>query len=64
MQHLFAYNAIQWVYMQETLEEGCRNIDADVASFADVGIKDRSMVWNTDLIEVRLRVCFILCHVA
>lgn len=38
---------------QETLEEGCRNVDANVASFADVGIKDRSMVWNTDLIEVR-----------
>ena len=37
---------------QETLEEGCKNVDEVVESFADVGIKDRSMVWNTDLIEV------------
>lgn len=26
-------------------------MDEVVASYADVGIQDRSMVWNTDLIE-------------
>ena len=36
---------------QETLENGCKDIDDCVASFEDVGIQDRSMVWNTDLCE-------------
>ncbi|CAL5228603.1 g11764 [Coccomyxa viridis] len=36
---------------QETLEEGCKKIDDIVESFGDVGLKDRSMVWNTDLVE-------------
>ena len=34
------------------MEEGCKNVEEVVSSFADVGIKDRSMVWNSDLIEV------------
>lgn len=37
--------------MQETLEEGCTKIDEIVGNFGDVGLADRSMVWNTDLIE-------------
>jgi succinate dehydrogenase (ubiquinone) flavoprotein subunit len=36
---------------QSTLEEGCSKIDACVASFADVRVTDRALVWNTDLIE-------------
>ena len=36
---------------QETLEEGCKKIDSIVESFGDVGLQDRSMVWNTDLME-------------
>jgi succinate dehydrogenase (ubiquinone) flavoprotein subunit len=36
---------------QETLEAGCKKIDDIVASQADVGLTDRSMVWNTDLME-------------
>ena len=39
--------------LQETLEEGCKKIDEIVESFGDVGLRDRSMVWNTDLVEVR-----------
>lgn len=35
----------------ESLADGCKHVDEVVESFADVGIKDRSMVWNTDLIE-------------
>ena len=38
--------------VQETLEEGCKKIDDIVESFDDVGLRDRSMVWNTDLVEV------------
>ena len=38
--------------LQETLEEGCKKIDDIVESFGDVGLRDRSMVWNTDLVEV------------
>jgi len=36
---------------QETLEEGCKLIDETVDSFANVKITDRSLTWNTDLIE-------------
>ncbi|KXZ48381.1 hypothetical protein GPECTOR_28g788 [Gonium pectorale] len=36
---------------QETLEEGCKLIDETRASFQDVKVSDRSLVWNTDLIE-------------
>jgi succinate dehydrogenase / fumarate reductase flavoprotein subunit len=35
----------------ETLNEGKRKLGAVFASFADVQVTDRSMVWNTDLIE-------------
>lgn len=40
------------VSLQETLEEGCKKIDDIVQSLDNVGLKDRSMVWNTDLVEV------------
>uniref|UniRef100_A0A7S4KAF0 Succinate dehydrogenase [ubiquinone] flavoprotein subunit, mitochondrial n=1 Tax=Odontella aurita TaxID=265563 RepID=A0A7S4KAF0_9STRA len=35
----------------ELLEEGAGKIDEVVQSFADVGVTDRSLVWNTDLVE-------------
>ncbi len=35
----------------ESLEEGCRKIDAIFARRGDVNITDRSMVFNTDLVE-------------
>ena len=38
--------------VQETLEAGCKNVDDVVASLKHVSLKDRSMVWNTDLCEV------------
>ena len=36
---------------QETLAEGNGLIDDCVESFKDIGLKDRGMVWNTDLVE-------------
>ncbi|KAL0343300.1 UNVERIFIED_CONTAM: Succinate dehydrogenase [ubiquinone] flavoprotein subunit, mitochondrial [Sesamum angustifolium] len=36
---------------QETLEEGCQLIDKAWDSFHDVKLKDRSLIWNSDLIE-------------
>eukprot|EP00775_Hariotina_reticulata_P006822 gene6822-7039_t len=36
---------------QSSLEEGCEKIDETVASFADVKVSDRGLVWNTDLME-------------
>ncbi len=33
------------------LAEGITKIDAVYASMSDIGIKDRSLVWNTDLLE-------------
>ncbi|MBI4184240.1 MAG: succinate dehydrogenase flavoprotein subunit [Proteobacteria bacterium] len=35
----------------EVLEEGCRKIDAVFASLSDLRVNDRSLVWNTDLVE-------------
>ncbi|MBT8108753.1 MAG: succinate dehydrogenase flavoprotein subunit [Gammaproteobacteria bacterium] len=35
----------------EVLDEGVELLRKTYASFADVGIKDRSLVWNTDLVE-------------
>ncbi len=36
---------------QETLAEGKTLIDETVQSFRDVKVSDRSLIWNTDLIE-------------
>lgn len=36
---------------QESLDEGVSNLQAIYKSYKDVGIKDRSMIWNSDLIE-------------
>ncbi len=35
----------------ETLEQGRRRIDDIAASIRDLAISDRSMIWNTDLVE-------------
>jgi succinate dehydrogenase / fumarate reductase flavoprotein subunit len=35
----------------ESLDEGVQKLEKVVASFADVGVSDRSLIWNTDLIE-------------
>jgi succinate dehydrogenase / fumarate reductase flavoprotein subunit len=35
----------------ETLEEGCRLIVACFAGRADIGVSDRSLIFNTDLVE-------------
>jgi succinate dehydrogenase / fumarate reductase flavoprotein subunit len=35
----------------DTLKEGCKKITAAFDAFADVRVTDRSMVWNSDLIE-------------
>ncbi|EMD34419.1 hypothetical protein CERSUDRAFT_117293 [Gelatoporia subvermispora B] len=36
---------------QETLDEGVKKLRSIYKSFDDVGIKDRSMIWNSDLVE-------------
>jgi succinate dehydrogenase / fumarate reductase flavoprotein subunit len=36
---------------EQTLEEGKGKIDAIYARLADVDVKDRSLIWNTDLVE-------------
>ncbi len=35
----------------ESLKEGCEKISKVYESFKDVGVSDRSLVWNSDLIE-------------
>jgi succinate dehydrogenase / fumarate reductase flavoprotein subunit len=36
---------------QESLQEGVDELEKVFASFADVGVSDRGLVWNTDLVE-------------
>jgi succinate dehydrogenase / fumarate reductase flavoprotein subunit len=35
----------------ETLQAGCRKIDEVYAGFEDVRVTDRSLIWNSDLVE-------------
>ena len=50
LQNLMQTNAA--VYRtQESLAEGCMQVDAAVDAFKDVRVSDKSMIWNTDLIE-------------
>jgi succinate dehydrogenase / fumarate reductase flavoprotein subunit len=35
----------------ESLEEGIEKLEQVFASFSDVGVSDRSLIWNTDLVE-------------
>jgi succinate dehydrogenase / fumarate reductase flavoprotein subunit len=36
---------------QEVLEEGCKKLDEIWDSLADIQLSDRSMIWNSDLVE-------------
>ncbi len=36
---------------EKVLTEGCEIIDKVAASLADIGLGDRSMIWNSDLVE-------------
>jgi succinate dehydrogenase / fumarate reductase flavoprotein subunit len=36
---------------QASLDEGKAKIDAVYARLADIGVSDRSLIWNTDLVE-------------
>ncbi|MCG5530908.1 succinate dehydrogenase flavoprotein subunit [Halorhodospira halochloris] len=35
----------------EVLDEGCKRMDKVLKSFEDVAVRDRSLIWNSDLIE-------------
>lgn len=37
--------------IQDLLEEGCHKIDKIATTYKDIGIKDRGLVWNSDLVE-------------
>ena len=50
MQHTMQENAAVF-RIQELLEKGCRKIDQVWASMADIRISDRSLIWNSDLVE-------------
>jgi succinate dehydrogenase / fumarate reductase flavoprotein subunit len=36
---------------QESLESGCRRLDAIWKELPDIKVTDRSMIWNSDLVE-------------
>ncbi|HSS82383.1 MAG TPA: succinate dehydrogenase flavoprotein subunit, partial [Reyranella sp.] len=35
----------------KTLDEGCQNLETVIAGRPDIRVKDRSMIWNSDLME-------------
>lgn len=37
--------------IQDLLEEGCQKMDKICTLYKDIGIKDRGLIWNSDLIE-------------
>ena len=36
---------------QQSLDEGCEKLDKVIAGRSDIRVKDRSLIWNTDLME-------------
>jgi succinate dehydrogenase / fumarate reductase flavoprotein subunit len=36
---------------QQSLDEGCKNLDKVIAGRSDIRVKDRSLIWNSDLME-------------
>ena len=50
MQRIMQNNAAVF-RTQEVLEEGCKLIAQSAASLADIRVDDRSMIWNSDLVE-------------
>ncbi len=36
---------------QKTLDQGVRNIDQVAGQIVDLGLKDRTLIWNTELVE-------------
>jgi succinate dehydrogenase / fumarate reductase flavoprotein subunit len=50
MQHVMQSNAAVF-RTGEVLEEGCKLIEQVYRTFQDVKVDDRSLVWNTDLVE-------------
>jgi succinate dehydrogenase / fumarate reductase flavoprotein subunit len=50
MQHVMQNNAAVF-RTSEVLEEGCKLISDVYAEFKDIKVSDRSMIWNSDLVE-------------
>ena len=36
---------------QQSLDEGCEKMDKVIAASSDIRVKDRSLIWNSDLME-------------
>jgi len=37
--------------IEKTLQEGCKKMDEIYHMYEEIGIQDRGLIWNTDLIE-------------
>ncbi|KZO97895.1 succinate dehydrogenase [Calocera viscosa TUFC12733] len=51
MQKTMQSDAAVFSRTQQSLDDGVAKMTANFKSYSDVGIKDRSMVWNSDLVE-------------
>lgn len=50
MQHIMQEDAAVF-RTDETLKQGCRRMDEAYKKLADIKVTDRSMIWNSDLVE-------------
>ena len=50
MQHVMQKHAAVF-RTGESLQEGCDKMDSIYASYQDVSVKDKGLIWNTDLME-------------
>ncbi|HIW06467.1 MAG TPA: succinate dehydrogenase/fumarate reductase flavoprotein subunit, partial [Candidatus Ignatzschineria merdigallinarum] len=50
--------------MQETLEDGVRRVDEAFGLFNDIKVHDRSLIWNSDLVETLELSNLLVCAVA
>ena len=50
--------------MQETLEDGVKRVDEAFRKFADIKVHDRSLIWNSDLVETLELSNLLICAVA
>ncbi|UNM97212.1 succinate dehydrogenase flavoprotein subunit [Ignatzschineria rhizosphaerae] len=50
--------------MQETLEDGVKRVDEAFKLFNDIKVHDRSLIWNSDLVETLELSNLLICAVA
>jgi succinate dehydrogenase / fumarate reductase flavoprotein subunit len=62
MQHVMQSNAAVF-RTDEILTQGCKLIEESVAALDDISVADKSMVWNSDLVETLELINLMACSI-